>query len=101
MSDKKYKEFWIRRREPDDQGFSEWQIHGPGFWLETANLSKFTHVIEAQALTELEEQNRMLVEFIKKTEGYMFHLCQPDNGNTFGEWDDLRRQALAKIEERK
>jgi len=48
-------------------------------------------------ITSLRESLKLAATVLKKTDGYMFVLCQPNNGELFAEWDDLVREALATI----
>ncbi len=42
------------------------------------------------------EINAVLEEALKRAEGYMFMACQPNQGELFGEFDDLNLKALDK-----
>ena len=61
------KEYWIRLREPDQDGFSEWQVHRSGVWLTNKEAaSRFTHVIEYSAYEQLRKENEKLKDNTQK-----------------------------------
>jgi len=54
---------------------------------------------EANAkIKSLRESLKLAATVLKKTNGYMFVLCQPNNGELFAEWDDIVREALAAMQ---
>jgi hypothetical protein len=66
MSKTKFEQFWIRQKETDYDGFSDWRVFKEGVWLENVEaVSKFIHVIEYSAFEKLKQDNAILIEALK------------------------------------